>query len=90
MRRPRHIGGMDTMARALLVAASIIESGELDAFRDTRYADWNGDLGRSIMSGDASLVALRDRAMGLGEPTRSSGRQEMLENVVAKHIVRTR
>ena len=29
-----HIGGMDTLARALLAAASIIESGELDAARD--------------------------------------------------------
>ena len=36
-----HIGGMDTMARALLAAASILESGELDRFRDDRYASWS-------------------------------------------------
>ena len=29
-----HIGGMDTMARALLAAASIVDSGDLDALRD--------------------------------------------------------
>jgi xylose isomerase len=85
-----HIGGMDTMARALLAAASIIESGELDAFRDARYGGWNDDLGRSIVNGDATLASLRDRAMGLGEPNRSSGRQEMLENLVATHIARAR
>ena len=85
-----HIGGMDTMARALLAAASIIDGGELDTFRDTRYSGWSGDLGRSIVNGDATLASLRDRAMGLGEPNRSSGRQEMLENLVAKHIARAR
>ena len=30
-----HIGGMDTMARALLAAASILESGDLDRLRAT-------------------------------------------------------
>ena len=36
-----HIGGMDTMARALLAAASIVEAGDLDALRDARYAGWD-------------------------------------------------
>jgi xylose isomerase len=85
-----HIGGMDTMARALLAAASIIESGELDAAREARYAGWNGELGRSIMDGTATLASLHDRAMGTGEPTRVSGRQEFLENLVARHIERAR
>ena len=58
-----HIGGMDTLARALLAAASILESGELDAARDRRYAAWDGDLGRSILDGSASLP-LAARACG--------------------------
>ena len=29
-----HIGGMDTMARALVVAAAILDDGELDASSD--------------------------------------------------------
>src|SRR5580765_7228109 len=60
-----HIGGMDTMARALLAAASIIESGELDTFRNDRYAGWDGELGRQILDGEASLGSLHERAMGL-------------------------
>jgi xylose isomerase len=84
-----HIGGMDTMARALLAAASIIETGDLDTLRDARYAGWSGELGTSIMS-DKSLDDLHSRAMSAGEPTRSSGHQEMLENLVARHIERTR
>jgi xylose isomerase len=81
-----HIGGMDTMARSLLAAASIIESGELDRFRDARYADWDEPLGTSILAGDHSLAGLHERAFGAGEPIESSGRQEMLENLIARHI----
>ena len=85
-----HIGGMDTMAKALLAADSILASGELDAARDSRYAGWDGELGRSILDGPATLSSLHDRAIGTGEPTRTSGHQEMLENLVARHIARAR
>ncbi|HEX2782372.1 MAG TPA: xylose isomerase [Ilumatobacteraceae bacterium] len=84
-----HIGGMDTMARALLAATSIIESGDLDAFRQARYAGWTSELGTSIMA-SATLADLHSRAMTTGEPNRASGHQEMLENLVARHIDRAR
>jgi xylose isomerase len=85
-----HIGGMDTMAKALLAADSILASGELDAARDARYAGWDSELGRSITTGPATLASLHDRAIGTGEPTRTSGHQEMLENLVARHVARAR
>lgn len=85
-----HIGGMDTMARALLAAASIIESGELDGFRADRYRGWEGEFGRSLLAGRHSLESLRERAAGAAEPSVASGRQEMLENLVARHIERVR
>jgi xylose isomerase len=81
---------MDTMARALLAAVSILEDGELDANRAARYAGWDGELGRSILDGSASLASLRDRAYDGGEPARVSGRQEQLENLVARHLARVR
>jgi xylose isomerase len=84
-----HIGGMDTMARALLAAASIIETGDLDGLRDARYAGWNDELGTTIMS-RSTLADLHTRAMTTGEPSRASGHQEMLENLVARHIERAR
>jgi xylose isomerase len=83
-----HIGGMDTMARALLAAEAIIEDGELDSFRDARYAAWDGELGKQILSGEASLAALHERAMTQGNPTPVTGRQEALENLVARHVQR--
>ena len=83
-----HIGGMDTMARALLVADAM--RAELDAERDRRYAGWDGELGRSILGGSTDLAALRERTLDRGEPTRVSGGQERLENLVARHVARVR
>ena len=85
-----HIGGMDTMARALLAAASLLESGELDRARSERYAGWDADFGTEILSGRIGLDALRERTLAGGEPQRRSGRQEALENAVARHIERAR
>jgi xylose isomerase len=85
-----HIGGMDTMARALLAAASLIESAELESRRQSRYAGWDGELGRQISDGKLDLVALRDRALDVAEPEPVSGRQELLENVVARAVERAR
>jgi xylose isomerase len=77
---------MDTMARALLAAASIIESGHLDELRAARYAGWDGELGRHILDSGASLADLHRRQLDRGEPAPVSGRQEMLENLVALHV----
>jgi xylose isomerase len=85
-----HIGGIDTLARALLAAASIIETGELDQRRTHRYAAWDTDLGRSITDGSRTLADLHERALDQPEPARTSGHQEELENLVARHIERAR
>ncbi len=82
-----HIGGIDTLARSLLVAAGMIERGTLERLRTERYAGWAGDLGRSILSGDALLEDLAGRvAVGEIDPKPVSGRQELLENVVNREI----
>ncbi len=85
-----HIGGMDTVARALLAAASLLESDELESFRRERYAAWDGELGQQILDGKIDLPSLRERTLELPDPISVSGRQEMLENLVARHIERTR
>jgi xylose isomerase len=82
-----HIGGMDTLARALLAAAAMVERGAIERVREDRYADWNGDLGRSILSQDALLELLAGRvATGEIDPQPRSGRQELLENLVNQAI----
>ncbi len=85
-----HIGGMDTMARSLLAAASLIEQAELPAIVAERYRGWDADLGASILAGNESLSSLRDRALDAAEPVRISGRQEALENLVARSVERAR
>jgi len=82
-----HIGGIDTLARSLLVAADMVEQGTLDAMREARYAGWAGELGRSILAGETSFDALAGRvAAGEIDPRPVSGRQELFENVVNRHI----
>jgi xylose isomerase len=82
-----HIGGIDTLARALLVAAGMIEAGALERLREERYAGWAGDLGTSILSGDATLASLEGQVAAGGiDPQPSSGRQELLENLVNQQI----
>ena len=82
-----HIGGLDTLARALLVAAQLVEEGELAERTNRRYAGWDGGLGTAILGGTLSLEDLEARvADGSVEPRRASGSQEALENVVNRAI----
>jgi xylose isomerase len=78
-----HIGGIDTLARALVQAARLIEDGRLAAFVEGRYAGWRGPLGRDILAGRKSLEDLSQQVLASGiDPEPCSGRQEMLENLV--------
>ncbi|QWA10543.1 xylose isomerase [Sodalis ligni] len=78
-----HIGGMDTMALALKVAAKFIEDGRLDQLVKARYAGWNGDLGQRVLQGNLSLadVAAYAQQHALA-PEHHSGQQELFENIV--------
>ena len=85
-----HIGGMDTMARSLLAAVALLEDGALEGVRSERYAGWGQDLGKRIVAGDESLASLRDHTLAAAEPAPRSGRQERLENLVARYVERAR
>jgi xylose isomerase len=78
-----HIGGIDTLARSLLVAAAMLEDGALEQARERRYAGWAGEKGRKILAGDVDLATLADEAVASDlDPQPVSGRQEYLENEV--------
>jgi xylose isomerase len=82
-----HIGGMDTLARALLVAADLVERGALEQLREERYAGWSGPLGRAILTGGEPLEVIAGRvAAGEIDPRPVSGEQERLENLVNQAI----
>ncbi len=81
-----HISGVDTLARALLAAADIVQSGELKRLRDQRYQGWKGELGRRIESGDFTLSSLADYAVQSElDPQARSGHQELAESLIARH-----
>jgi xylose isomerase len=85
-----HIGGIDALARALLVAEALIEDGTLERAREERYAAWGGPLGERIRAADTDLVALADLASDRElDPAPVSGRQEVLENEVNRVIWRS-
>jgi len=82
-----HIGGMDTLARGLLNAAALLESGELSTRLTERYAGWDAHLGQRILGGGESLDSLADRVRNAKAPLAPvSGRQELLENVVSRFV----
>jgi xylose isomerase len=84
-----HIGGMDTVARALVAAAGLIEDGRLEGAVSERYAGWSDELGRGILDGKLGFEDLWQRAVDTDtEPTPVSGRQELLEGWVRRGIER--
>jgi len=78
-----HIGGIDTLARSLLVAEAMVRDGALEQARNHRYAGWSGTLGQRILGGTVDLATLADEVEASGlDPQPVSGRQEWLENEV--------
>ena len=82
-----HIGGMDTMALALKIAAKMLADGQLDRLVAQRYAGWNTELGQQILQGKMSLAALGQHAIQQElAPQHHSGQQEKLENLVNRYL----
>jgi xylose isomerase len=81
-----HIGGIDTISRALLAAADIVTDGALNRLKQERYQGWNGELGKRITGGELSLASLAELATEKGlDPAPRSGRQELAESIIARH-----
>jgi xylose isomerase len=81
-----HIGGIDTLARALLAAADVVTEGKLEGLKQERYKGWGSDLGKKILAGEFNLASLADHATEKGfNPTIPSGRQEQAESLIARH-----
>jgi len=82
-----HVGGIDTLARGLINAVAMIENGGLQSFVDERYAGWSDDLGKDILSGDATLESLSAKVTQENiDPAPRSGRQEYLENFINRFV----
>ena len=80
-----HIGGMDAFARALLGAHALREDGELDGLLRARYASFNAGDGARFTRGELTFEQLAGLA-GEADLEARSGRQEFLENLVARYV----
>ena len=80
------------VAATQLDAVQVINRLSMDenmrrAFVEERYSSWDSDLGRQVESGRSSFADLEKHALGLGEVKNlSSGRQEMLENLINEFV----
>ena len=81
-----HIGGIDTVATSLLVAAKLIEDGVLVDALAARYAGWNDSLGADIVGGMGLADLAKRVEVDEIDPAPVSGGQERLENVVNQAI----
>ncbi|WP_428030830.1 xylose isomerase [Ancylobacter sp.] len=82
-----HASAMDVCARALLIAADMIEDGALQKAVDERYAGWDAPANKAMLAADSSLDAIAARAAKEGlDPQPRSGRQERLEALVSTYL----
>ncbi len=81
-----HIGGIDTFARALLVADQVLNLSDYKKIRTERYASFDSGAGKDFETGKLSLEDLRNYAIAQGEPALKSGKQEYLENLINRYI----
>ena len=82
-----HIGGMDAFARGLRIAAAIRADGILTDFVNQRYSSYDSGIGQQIESGSVGFAELEAYMLEKGDAVpNSSGRQEMLENIINRYI----
>lgn len=81
-----HIGGMDTFARALIIADTILQKSDYKKFRKERYATFDSGKGKEYEEGKLSMEDLRAYAIENGEPAVKSGKQEYMENIISRYI----
>jgi len=81
-----HIGGMDTFARALLIANDVLEKSEYKLLRKNRYASFDSGKGKQFERGQLTLDSLRKLAHTNGEPEQISGQQEYFENIISRYL----
>ena len=81
-----HIGGMDTFARALLIAQDVLEKSEYKKLRKERYSSFDSGKGKQFEQGKLTLEQLKALAHTIAEPDMISGKQEYYENLINKYI----
>lgn len=81
-----HISGMDTFARALIIATRILSESDYLHMKKRRYASFEEENGRLFEEGKLSLKELCTMASAVSEPEMRSGKQEKIEQLISMYI----
>lgn len=81
-----HISGMDTFARALVIADDILTNSDYKKMKTDRYASFDSGKGADFEAGKLTLEDLREIAKEAGEPEKISGKQELYESLINMYI----
>lgn len=81
-----HIGGIDSFARALVIADKVLQQSDYKKVRRQRYASFDSGDGAAFEKGQLGFADLRRIAEASGEPATVSGKQEWFENLINRYI----
>jgi xylose isomerase len=81
-----HIAGMDTFARALVIADKILNDSPYKTMRADRYASFDSGKGAEFAAGKMTLEDLAATGVELGEPAQLSGKQELYEALINQYV----
>jgi xylose isomerase len=82
-----HASGMDTFARALVIADKVLNESNYLAMRKARYESFDSGAGKDFETGKLTLEKLRDIASASGEPQTRSGKQELYEQLINMYVI---
>jgi xylose isomerase len=77
---------MDAFARAAIAAERILTKSDIPGMVKARYASFDADEGKAYENGTLSLTDLHKIALEQGEITPASGKQELYESILLRHI----
>ena len=81
-----HLSGMDTFARALVIADKVLKESNYLTMKKKRYDSFEKGAGRDYENGKLTLEDLRNIASKKGEPDVRSGKQELLEQLINMYL----
>ena len=81
-----HINSMDTLARGLMIASKILEDPNYKKLKYNRYSSFDSGDGHLFEQGGVNLEQLNELAQKNMEPEQISGKQELYEMLINKHI----
>jgi xylose isomerase len=81
-----HVSGMDTFARALVIADKVLKDSDYLKLKNKRYESFDKGAGKDFEKGKLTMEKLRDIANEIGEPETRSGKQELYEQLINMYL----